>query len=170
MFEQTPKIFHDLHRELPKFLDFGSTASLEQSALYRDLKPRILKVLNSYELHSDLPMPSAEPYYRAVAWNVERGICYSEILHFLKNHPVLSKADVLLLTETDLGMARSGNRNVARDLAEDLKMNYFFAPSYLNLEKGNGPERDMEGENELGLHGNAILSRYPISKPRISVP
>ncbi len=171
MFEHTPQILHDLHTELPALLGFNSTNSLEQSRLYQDLKPRILKVLHSFEMTADHAMPAPENYYRAVAWNVERGTCYEEILHFLKNHDVMSGADVLLLTETDLGMARSRNRNVARDLAKALGMNYFFAPSYLNLEKGNGPERDMEGENELGLHGNAILSRYPILKPRIvSVP
>ncbi len=96
---------------------------------------------------------------------------WEAILHFLKNHPILSTADILLLTETDLGMARSGNRHVARELAEALGMNYFFAPSYLNLAKGCGIEQESEGENLLGLAGNAILSRYPIRNPRhISLP
>ena len=39
-----------------------------------------------------------------------------------------------------------------------------FVPCYLNLAKGSGIEYDAAGENELGLHGNAILSRYPISR------
>jgi endonuclease/exonuclease/phosphatase family metal-dependent hydrolase len=166
-FERTDKIHHDLHPHFPDLLRFNSTKSLEDSALFQELKPKILQALNGFELASREESPPAEPFYRAVAWNVERGICYEEILHFLKNHPAMSKADILLLTEADLGMARSGNRNVARDLAEALGMNYFFAPSYLNLEKGSGTERDSEGENELGLHGNAILSRYPIHRPRI---
>lgn len=170
-FEHTEKIAHDLHPHFPDLLRFNSTKSLEESALYHELKPRILKALNSYELVSADAAPPAEPYYRAVAWNIERGMCFEEILYFLKNHPVMAKADVLLITETDLGMARSKNRNVARELADALGMNYFFAPSYLNLEKGNGNERDAEGENELGLHGNALLSRYPIHKPRVvSIP
>jgi endonuclease/exonuclease/phosphatase family metal-dependent hydrolase len=166
-FERTEKIEHDLHPHFPELLRFNSTRSLEESALYQEIKPRILKALNSYELASAQAVPPAEPFYRAVAWNIERGFRFDEIVFFFKNHPVLSKADILLVTETDLGMARSQNRNVARELAAALGMNYFFAPSYLNLEKGNGPERDAEGENEVGLHGNAILSRYPIHKPRI---
>jgi endonuclease/exonuclease/phosphatase family metal-dependent hydrolase len=166
-FEQTTKIGHDLHPHIPSLLDFHSTKSLEESELYRELKPRILKVLNSYELETLAPPAPAEPYYRAVAWNIERGMRFEEIIHFLKNHPVLSTADILLITEADLGMARSGNRNVAREIAEKLKMNYFFAPSYLNLAKGCGIEHEFEGENEIGIHGNAILSRYPIHKPRI---
>lgn len=167
IFERADRIEHDLHPHFPDLLKFNSTKSLEDSELYRQLKPKILKVLHSYELASADAAPLGESYYRAVAWNIERGTCFPEILHFLRNHPVLSKADVLLLTETDLGMARSGNRNIARDLAQALGMNYFFAPSYLNLEKGNGNEREAEGDNELGLHGNAILSRYPIHRPRI---
>ncbi len=166
-FERTQKIAHDLHKHFPELIRFNSTKSLEESEIYKHLKPALLKVLQSYELASSDQAPAAEPYYRAVAWNIERGICFDEIVYFLKNHPSLSKADVLLITETDLGMARSRNRNIARDLAEALGLNYFFAPSYLNLEKGSGTEREFEGENELGLHGNAILSRYPIHKPRI---
>ncbi len=57
-------------------------------------------------------------------------------------------------------MGRSGNRHVARELAEALGMGYAFAVSYLALE-------DDYGENEAGLAstlalaGNAILSRAP---------
>jgi hypothetical protein len=66
-------------------------------------------------------------------------------------------------------MARSGNRHVARDLAAELGMHYAFAPCYLNLTKGAGIETDVEGRNALGLHGSAILSRYPIQRAR-SIP
>jgi hypothetical protein len=75
----------------------------------------------------------------------------------------LSSCDVLLLVETDVGMARSGNKDIARTLAGELGMHYAFAPCYLSLVKGSGVERDVAGDNDLGLHGNAILSRYPMS-------
>jgi hypothetical protein len=45
-------------------------------------------------------------------------------------------------------------------------MNYAFAPCYLNLAKGSGVDHEAEGENDLGLHGNALLSRYPIRDVR----
>lgn len=122
-FHQTTKIEHALHSHLATLMGYHSTKSLEGSKLYQELKPTILKVLNSYELVDWAPSASPEPYYRAVAWNVERGICFNEVMYFLKNHPVLSKADILLLTETDLGMARSANRNIAREIAERLGMN-----------------------------------------------
>ena len=64
-------------------------------------------------------------------------------------------------------MARSGNRDVPHDLARELGMGVAFSPCYLNLTKGNGAERCSAGENTLGLHGNAILSRYPLSGLRV---
>jgi hypothetical protein len=45
-------------------------------------------------------------------------------------------------------------------------MHFAFAPCYLNLAKGAGVEVHADGENDLGLHGNAILSRYPLRNVR----
>ena len=39
-------------------------------------------------------------------------------------------------------------------------------PCYLALGKGSGVERDVGGANRFGLHGNALLSRYPIRDAR----
>jgi hypothetical protein len=43
-----------------------------------------------------------------------------------------------------------------------LGLNYFFVPTYINLSKGNGTEVHFEGDNTNAIHGNAILSRYPL--------
>jgi endonuclease/exonuclease/phosphatase family metal-dependent hydrolase len=160
---------HDLRDYFPDLGAFGSTQDLEQSRLYQELRPQIEAVLGDYELHNEVPVPEAHPFYRVVAWNVERGIQLEGINHILKTHPVLKDADVILATETDIGMVRSGNRNIAREMAKALGMNYFFAPSYINLAKGCGMEREFAGDNVLGIHGNAILSRYPIADPDIVV-
>ena len=101
---------------------------------------------------------------RATAWNIERGKRLPSIVRVLREHPVLRASDVLLLTELDYGMARTENRFVARELAEALAMNYVFAPCYLALNKGSGVEAEVKGENTLALHGNALLSRYPLQR------
>lgn len=154
---------HNLRQHFPALANHNSLVELHASPLFQRLRPEIEAVLHNAEyrraLNTSLP---AKPYYRAVCWNLERGICFDAILDTLKHEPTLNQADLLLLTETDLGMARSLNRNVARELAEALGMNYYFVPAYINLCKGSGIESDFEGENELSLHGNAILSRYPI--------
>ncbi len=152
---------------LPELAACRSTPELLASPVYREVRPVADEVLRTTEsgrfAATDV---SAKPSYQVVAWNLERGIQFDGQLEVLRSHPYLSSADVYLLTETDVGMARSGNRDVAGDLARELGLNYAFAPCYLNLAKGAGVENEVHGENELGLHGNAILSRYPIRNPR----
>ncbi|MBL8149751.1 MAG: endonuclease/exonuclease/phosphatase family protein [Blastocatellia bacterium] len=156
-------IKHNLKVHFKELAQNSSTPELYTSSLYQQLKTDIEAVLRGCEYRKGLGYDLPEkPFYRAVAWNVERGICFEAILEELKTNAILSRADILLLTETDLGMARSNNRNVARELAHELGMNYYFVPAYINLCKGSGIESDFEGENDLSLHGNAILSRYPI--------
>lgn len=162
-----------LTHELKDYLDnlgkFHSLRKLHRSLLYKSLKEELERVTNEgeYGMYAP-PLPyEKKPFFRLTAWNVERGVHFDGILHTLKHHAEISKSDVFLLTETDIGMARTQNRNVARELALELGMNYFFAPSYLNLCKGNSIEGHYEGDNELGLHGNAILSRYPIENLRM---
>ena len=99
---------------------------------------------------------------KAVAWNIERGTRFEGILDALKNHKELKEADLLLLTELDHGMARSGNRFVASELAAELKLNYAFAPVYIALQKGSGVEEFAPGENTNSIHGLALFSRYPM--------
>jgi hypothetical protein len=59
-------------------------------------------------------------------------------------------------------MARSGNRFVAKELADALQLNFAFAPVYIALQKGSGVEEFAEGENENSIHGLAMFSRYPM--------
>ncbi len=156
-------IAHNLKQHFAELARNQSSQELFAHPLYQRLKPEIDAVLQGYELLNRLGLDlEAKPFYRAVAWNVERGICYDAILEQLRTNPILNRADLLLLTETDLGMARSQNRNVARELALALDMNYYFVPAYINLCKGSGIESDFDGENDASLHGNSILSRYPL--------
>ena len=121
--------------------------------------------LNSVELCSagSNAAPAAE--FTVAAWNMERckdvGECAGAIAS--------SGADLVLATEMDRGMARSGQRDTPRELAELLGWNYAFGVEYVELGLGDEREaRDHSGEvNRHGLHGNAILSRYRISDVRI---
>lgn len=153
----------------PHFADFRrfrSTAEFHASPLYRATREHIDFALHTVH-HGDYSTQAApaKPHYRVVAWNIERGKELAGQIRAFREIDYLRKADVLLLTETDVGMARSGNTDVARTLARELGMHYAFVPCYLSLVKGSGTERWTEGENDLGLHGNAILSRYPIHAP-----
>ena len=89
----------------------------------------------------------ARERYRFLAWNIERGTQLEAQLEAFRSHPYLKTCDVLLLTEADAGMARSGNRMVAEALARELGMAQVFAPCYIALGKGSGVERHVEGDN-----------------------
>jgi endonuclease/exonuclease/phosphatase family metal-dependent hydrolase len=157
----------EIEPHIPTLARCHSTPELLSQPLYRRLEPFIRKVLQTPETGSfATDATPARPSYRILAWNLERGIELDKQLEAFRTHEYLRTCDVLLLTETDVGMARSNNRAVAQTLADELGMHYAFAPCYMNLAKGSGVEFDARGENELGLHGNAVLSRYPLSRIR----
>ncbi len=157
-------------RIVPAFAHFRQCRSSEElhaHPLYRELEAEIRMALETPQSgdfrREEAP---AKERYRAVAWNIERGTQLQGQLQALRSDPFLRDADLLLLVETDAGMARSGNVDVARAMARELAMCYAFVPCYLSLVKGSGVERNTPGENDLGLHGNAILSRYPLRDVR----
>lgn len=94
---------------------------------------------------------------------------------------LLQPADVLILNEVDYGVTRSDYRDVARELAQAFHMNYAYGveflevdPLNLGLEKIQMDDKEAEADIQksfdvdksryLGMHGTAVLSRYPIRK------
>lgn len=157
---------HELGAHFAELARLNSTKELEASPLYARLRPEVERVLGGVE-RGDFTRgreagKSNAGAIRATAWNIERGQRLGGIARVLGEHALMSGSDVLLLTELDYGMARSGNLHVTRELARSLGMSYAFAPCYINLSKGSGLESGAEGENGLALHGNALLSRWPI--------
>ncbi|HEY1811178.1 MAG TPA: endonuclease/exonuclease/phosphatase family protein [Kofleriaceae bacterium] len=138
-------------------------AQLHASALWARIGGEVEHLLGAVERgdRSDAKPPAGS--LRAVAWNIQRGIHFDRLRAALQDDPVLREADVLLLSEVDNGLGRSGNRNVARDLADALGMSYAFAVSYLTLEDDH-LENPEGRENTLALAGSAILSRAPIRR------
>ncbi len=97
-------------------------------------------------------------WMRVAAWNAERGRFLEGSIELLAR----VDADVVLLSELDSGMARSGNVDVPRRLAEALTCQGAFGVEFVELGLGDVGEtaRIVTGaENERGLHGNAVLAR-----------
>jgi endonuclease/exonuclease/phosphatase family metal-dependent hydrolase len=154
-------ISHQLAPHYPALRDIRTRKKLEASALWAEIGGEVERVVNAIERRDD---PSAKPLtgsLRAVAWNIQRGTELGALRDAFVTNPELSRADVLLLSEVDVGMGRSGNRNVPRELADALGMSYAFAVSYLVLEDDHLENPDGL-ENTLALAGSAILSRAPI--------
>ncbi|HET9131688.1 MAG TPA: hypothetical protein VFO86_12100, partial [Terriglobia bacterium] len=162
---------HGLRKYFPELLKFESTAEMESSELYAKIKPEVDRILNAVVTwvpaasvgNSMIPEEgNRHARVSALAWNIERGNRFSGIIKALKCHPQLQDKDILFLTELDYGMARSGNRFVAKELGEALQMRFAFAPIYIALQKGSGVEEFVEGENTNAIHGLALYSRYPM--------
>lgn len=102
----------------------------------------------------------------------------------LQQVQLLKQADVIVLNEVDWGIRRTNYRNVAADLASALGMNYAYGvefvevdPIALGLEKfeelppedraGLAAEISVDRARYRGLHGSAILSRFPLEDVRL---
>jgi endonuclease/exonuclease/phosphatase family metal-dependent hydrolase len=163
---------HELQPFFRELAQFSSTRALRESTLYQALGPEIERVLGSVVQESFALEAARRGAFtrvpcmpvRATAWNIERGIRLPGIIRVLQEHAAISESDLLLLTELDYGMARTGNLFVAREIASALRFNYVFAPCYIALTKGSGVEVEVTGENTQALHGNALLSRYPLER------
>ena len=160
---------HDLEPHFERIKSFATHADLEKSDLFRQQGPEIERVIHGLAWRNSHTVSDNPSHIRVAAWNIERGLKIDGVLHVLKTHPVLSKADVLLITEADIGMGRTDNRDIPRELADALGMNYVFANCFLCLEKGDIGEQNHDRANTLSLHGICFLSRFPITACR-SVP
>ncbi len=126
---------------------------------------RSIPEMNDIELRNTYPSEPGKSFFDLVVWNAERGTFVLENPSVVERHESLGNIDVFIFNEMDVGMARTQNRHTVREIAERLRMNYAYAVEFLELTKGEPAERDAPGENESGLHGNAILSRYEIRDP-----
>ena len=121
--------------------------------------------LNTIETH--VPADQAAPLsgLKIAAWNMERCKSVERFADVIAG----AGADVVLASEMDRGMARSGQRDTPGELARCLGMNYAFGVECVELGLGDDREtRDHAGEaNRQGLHGNAVFSRYRIDDVRL---
>jgi len=158
---------HSLTPLFPHICGFSSRKIFEHSELFQKHRSELLRIEKGVEWRNDLKNDFDKDSLRVVSWNVERGKNLDGIIHAFQTDPILKAADVILLTETDIGMGRSGNRNVPFELSEAIGMNYVFNNSYIALTKGDEGEQDHGVENTLSLHGTTILSKYPFKAYKI---
>lgn len=113
------------------------------------------------------------------------GVNNLSLSHIHEQAEILQAADVIVLNEVDWGINRTSFRNVAADLASELNMNYAYGVEFVEVdprtmgldEEINSSRARQRARNAnskycadparyLGLHGNAILSRYALQNVR----
>ncbi len=129
----------------------------------------VLGAVRRTESANPAPGNTVAETVRVVQWNIEHGNWYDQVERALLHHPELAHADILTLDEVDLGCARAGNRDVAADLARALGLHAAWAPLFLETTIGrdDDPLTAAGRENEEGLFGIAVLSRWPIGEARL---
>jgi endonuclease/exonuclease/phosphatase family metal-dependent hydrolase len=92
---------------------------------------------------------------RIVDWNIDRGLQLRSIIDFLGD----TNADVFILQEVDVNARRTHHLNIAQEIARKLRLNYVFGREFVELTQGS--------KTSPAYHGQATLSPWKISKPRI---
>jgi endonuclease/exonuclease/phosphatase family metal-dependent hydrolase len=98
---------------------------------------------------------SAPKSLRIVDWNIERGQQLQGVTDFLGG----VNADIVILQEVDLNARRTHRLNIAETIARKLEMNYVFGREFQELVQGS--------KDSPAYHGQATLSKWPISEPRL---
>ena len=100
---------------------------------------------------------------RVAAWNLERCL-YPEAAAALLRR---AGANLLLLSEMDVGCQRTGQRHTIGELAGLLGYRYGFALEFLELRAMRMPNQgaDSGAGNRLGFHGNGFATGLPFTDP-----
>ncbi|MEI3854087.1 endonuclease/exonuclease/phosphatase family protein [Ensifer sp. CCNWLY38] len=106
--------------------------------------------------------PLAFPFTVA-AWNLERCLFAKESAA----HLAATRAPVVLLSEMDNGMARTGQRHPTAEVADTLGMQYAYGIEFIEMGLGSDTERAFceDDFNARGFHGNALLASVPLGRP-----
>jgi endonuclease/exonuclease/phosphatase family metal-dependent hydrolase len=134
-------------------LAVGKMGAMTHMAVLRKYLPEILECdcCNNFTGGGKTP-------FRAAVFNIERGAYLKQILAYFKYHSLLRETDIIFANEVDCGMARTGNLDIPLIIAQELGMNYAYAVEFLS------PEAE---KNSAGFHGNAIFSRFPLSRVKV---
>jgi endonuclease/exonuclease/phosphatase family metal-dependent hydrolase len=90
-----------------------------------------------------------------VDWNIDRGLQLRSIIDFLGD----TNADIFILQEVDINARRTNRLNIAQEIARKLRLNYVFGLEFVELTQGS--------DTSPAYHGQATLSRWRISHPRL---
>ena len=104
------------------------------------------------EVHNLVEAPAEVPEtLRHVVFNIERGQTLHETIDFLNMCPDLKNMDIIYANELDDGAVRSGNCNVAYEIAKSIGMNYAYGLEFIELV--NPEIVSVSDETQTGLEG-----------------
>ncbi|WP_377291390.1 endonuclease [Rhizobium sp. SG2393] len=156
----------DLVAELavPSALEIERWKSLERTIVAHEAEAAGISALNTLELggRPGRSGPLAFPF-TAIAWNLERCL-FPELS---ADHLAATGASLVLLSEMDNGMARTGQRHTTARLASMLSMAYAYGVEFIELGLGSEIEASFatDPHNARGFHGNALAASVTLARP-----
>ncbi len=102
------------------------------------------------------PIDPCERRIRLVSWNICYGFKLERVLQAMRGD---LKADIYVLQEVDRNCTRSGRRDIAAELAREMRLHYVHGIEFQELAQ-------QEGETPA-FHGQAILSRFQVREARL---
>ena len=195
----------------PTLLTYNELVTLyETDPPSPELADKLTRLLNTPFINNSAGTRAARgDSLRVATWNIERGLEFNAVKaalmndqRFFRRLPLsmrasgfnlpsvleqaaeLSRADIVILNEVDWGLKRTNYRNVVRELAAAMQMNYAFGVEFVEVDPLTLGTETLEGETSadkakiienlavdksrtLGLHGTAILSRFPLRNTRV---
>ena len=121
-----------------------------------------LPAMNGLELGGTAQREKLPARIGVAAWNVERCLFPEASAAHLASRGL----DVILLSEMDSGMSRTGQCNTTAEMAKAMGCTYAFGVEFFEMGLGGTTERQFcqDDFNRLGWHGNSILSTAPFQK------
>ncbi len=166
-----PALTTEAHALRAAFAPFATLAALHAAPEWPQWSARLERLLSQVRTTTapHATARQASRTLRVVHWNIEHGNRFEALREALSTHPALTGADLVTLNEVDLGMARSGNRDVAAELAAALGMHAVWAPMLLESTRGRDDDAltALPDDNRESLFGLALLSRHPVSRVRL---
>ncbi|MEI2299956.1 endonuclease [Ensifer sp. MJa1] len=140
------------------FADIVRTIAAHDAAMAARPEMNSIEVGGAHSLTAPLAFP-----FTVAAWNLERCLFAAESAAHLAE----TRALVVLLSEMDNGMARTGQRHPTAEVAAHLGMTYAYGIEFIELGLGSDTEREFcEDEfNAKGFHGNALMAAVPLGHP-----
>lgn len=121
-----------------------------------------IPAMTAVQLGGEANLSQLPRSFGVAAWNVERCLFPEDSAA----HLLPLDVGIVLLSEVDHGMARTGQRHTTEVIAQALGMTYAFGVEFHELDLGGPTERVycQDDFNATGWHGNAILSAVPFER------
>ncbi len=135
--------------------------AVPRTVVAHDAAMRVHPAMRAVELGGTGAEKSLKFPIRVGAWNLERCLFPEESAEALRG------LDLVLLSEMDHGMARTGQRHTTAEIARLLGMSYAYGVEFMELGLGSPIEREFckDESNTNGFHGNALMANEVLGRP-----